>query len=361
MEEMRIAIISSANIMHMTLISHYTNLIDLKDHTLDLIYMDKYGESEDFEANNIFRYETKVNADDNKLVKIKKYYGFKKFVKTVINNNDYDLYIIWNSYTAQLLGPKFFKNIKGNYILNIRDYTYEKNYLIFKRLEYIIKNSIFTTVSSEGFYDFLPKSTKYLMLHSINSKIIKQKNDTISISNTRPIKISFIGNVRFYEQNILLINAFKNNKKFLLQYYGVGSEPLKEYCTKNSIENVKFLGRFKPEETIKLLQDTDILNNYYGNQSIALTKAISIRMYYSIFMLKPIIVAPNTITSQITEDIGIGFSREINSNYPEQLENWYLNIDNEEILKNRDFYLEKIHKDNSLFRNKFKRILMDEN
>ncbi|PNZ75064.1 capsular biosynthesis protein, partial [Macrococcoides caseolyticum] len=53
---MKIAIISSANIMHMTLINHYLKLINLENHELDIIYTDKYNMDEEIKVSNKFKY-----------------------------------------------------------------------------------------------------------------------------------------------------------------------------------------------------------------------------------------------------------------------------------------------------------------
>ena len=46
---------------------------------------------------------------------------------------------------------------KNNYILDIRDPSYEKFKLFNQILKKIICSSYFTTISSEGFLEFLPK------------------------------------------------------------------------------------------------------------------------------------------------------------------------------------------------------------
>lgn len=48
---------------------------------------------------------------------------------------------------------------------------------------------------------FLPKSKKYQVVYSYNSKIINQAKSEKNIVLQKPLKISFIGNVRFLDIN----------------------------------------------------------------------------------------------------------------------------------------------------------------
>ncbi|HCD18770.1 capsular biosynthesis protein [Macrococcoides caseolyticum] len=359
---MKIAIISSANIMHMTLINHYLKLINLENHELDIIYTDKYNMDEEIKVSNKFKYFVDIKPNDNKFIKLNKYLTFRKYVNKIVNKKDYDLYIIWNSYTAQLLGPRFFSKIKNKYILNIRDYTYENNKIIYYRMKYFIEQSIFTTVSSDGFKSFLPKSEKIIMLHSINEDIVNISNNFVdnNLKIEKPINISFIGNVRFYKENKRLISVFANDERFILNYHGVGYEPLKKYCDDEKIMNVNFTGRFEPKNTISFLNDADVINNYYGKNSIALTTAISIRLYYAVALWKPILVTPDTYTSTIATKLGIGFSKEINKNYADELYFWINSEKFRNEVVNREKFLVKVTRDNELFREKFLRVLKNE-
>jgi hypothetical protein len=93
-----------------------------------------------------------------------------------------------------------------------------------------------------------------------NEREISQKRKGI----TTPIQISFIGLVRFFEQNKKLLGILGNDERFMLAFYGQNSNALEEYATDAGINNVLFKGRFKPEETVDFYMKTDVINNYYG-------------------------------------------------------------------------------------------------
>ncbi|WP_323703209.1 glycosyltransferase [Mammaliicoccus sp. Dog046] len=350
---MKICILGAVNIKHMTLISHYLDNIDSSKHDVDIIYVDKYGIDEDIEVVNKYKYSIKIDPNWSKLKKIKNYYKFKPFAEAIIKKNKYDLVIVWGTYTGHLFKNFLIRNYKERYILNIRDYFHENNKLIFNRMKKLINNSLLTTLSSEGFLKFLPDSEKYQVIYSFNEKILKNCNNKNDIRYEKPIRISFIGNNRFYDVNKKFMLSLKNDNRFLLQYFGTGSDVLKKFAVENNINNTKFIDGFPIEKTSELLNETDVLNNVYGNNEIALDTALSIRLYYAIYLNKPILTSANTFTSKKAEELGLG--KDINVYDGELLgdmiEDWYFNLDlikiealtNKELIRisnaNNDFYI----------------------
>lgn len=330
---MKICILGAVNIKHMTLISHYLDNIDLAKHKVDIIYVDKYGINEEIKNVNMYKYPIKIDNKWTKLRKTKEYYKFKPFAKKIIKKNQYDLIIVWGSYTGHLFKDYLIKNYKNKYIFNIRDYFYEKSKLVYFRIKNIVDNSLITTISSEGFLEFLPKSNKYQVIYSFNKQIINNSNKCTSYNTKLPLKLSFIGNNRFYDIHKTLMYKLKNDERFILQYFGTGSDNLRKFAEENEITNTKFIDGFPMRETAKLLDETDILNNIYGNKEIALKTALSIRLYYSIYLNKPILTSPNTYTSYVSNKLGLGLDIDVDSNINigDSIIRWYKSLDINEI------------------------------
>ncbi|WP_368863204.1 capsular biosynthesis protein [Staphylococcus hominis] len=349
---MKIAILGATNIKHMSLISHYLDNIDLKINQVDIIYTDKYNIEEKIEGvTNYYKYKVNIMTEWSFIKKATKYYGFKAFAKKIIKNNNYDFVIVWGSYTGHLFKNFLIKHFKERYILNIRDYFYEKYDFINSRLAQIINFSYMTTISSDGFLEFLPNSEKYQVVYSYNTKIVKKAKKNNLIELEEPLKISFIGNVRFLEVNKKILEELKNDQRFIVQYFGTGSELLEKYAKEHNIKNVKFSGGFDIKETPKFLDKTDIINNLYGSKNIALDTALSIRMYYSVFLNKPIITSKDTYTNDQAKKFGLGIQIDSNNlnGLGEQIINYYNKIDNAQINKKRKDYIEHILKQNEKF------------
>ncbi|PTE27836.1 capsular biosynthesis protein [Staphylococcus equorum] len=359
---MKIAILGAVNIKHMSLISHYLDNINLKRHKVDIIYVDKYGIDEKVDDVELYKFPIKINPNWSKLKKAKEYYKFKPFAEDVIRKNNYDLLIVWGTYTGHLF-KGFLKNkYKNKYILNVRDYFYENNKAIFHRMKHLVKNSLITTISSEGFLRFLPSSDKYQVIYSFNKSVIVNSKKNKNYSYVEPIKISFIGNNRFFEINKRLMMRFKNDERFQLQYFGTGSNILANYALENNINNIKIIDGFPIEKTSELLNQTDILNNIYGNNDIALETALSIRLYYSIYLNKPILTSPSTYTSKKAKELNLGF--DINdldtSKLGDQIIEWYRNLNVNKIDEITTKEIREIEKVNYNFYSKLRRIIENE-
>lgn len=354
---MKIAILSSVNIKHMSLISLYTSLIDLSKHELDVIYVDKFDIDENIKNTKLFRYRIDINPNWGKIRKIKKYLNYRKYAKNILNDTDYDLVIVWGTYTAYLFNDILLKKYKGKYIINVRDYFYDDIIPISLLMNKLVKNSIYTVLSSDGFLEFLPKSNKYKVVHSKNEQIIINSETRRDIKDTFPININFIGNIRFYEINQRIIDLFKNDERIILNYIGTGGDILKKYVIENRILNVKFVDGFNIEETSKYLNNTDVLLNVYGNNSKSLDTALSIRLYYALFLKIPIIVSEGTYTGKIAKETGLGYELNFMDYDKEAFIEWYSNLNYEKISSKIKYHINIIEKQNAEFEKVLKRIL----
>lgn len=360
---MKIAVVSTVNVKHMTLISKYTSLFQKKSINFDLINIDKYGEDEDIGQTNQYKYKIHVEREWSFFKKLKKYIGFYGFSKKIIKENEYDYLVIWNSFTAVILFPMLLGRMRKKYILNIRDYAFEKNKIIYFFMSRLVSNSIFTTISSRGFLSFLPKSKKYIMMHSFNEDILSE--DLVTTQKRKPnepIRICFIGNVRFFENDKKLLEVFKNDQRFILQFFGQNSEVLEDYANIHNIENVEFIGRFDHTKTRELLKKADVINNLYGYNNIALDTAISIKFYYALHLNLPILVYPNTFIAMESEKMGNGYIvNEVNPDLPNKFYKWYMELNYDQMSLNCKKSLETIKKENEEFNNKLEIFLNKSN
>ena len=360
---MKIAILGATNIKHMSLISHYLDNIDLSKHEVDIIYADKYGINEMIDNVGVYKFPVKIKPNYNKLMKLKPFYKFKIFAEKLIKEKEYDLIIVWGTYTGHLFKNFLTKNYKEKYILNVRDYFYENNRFVFKRMKKLVDNSILTTLSSEGFLEFLPSSKKYQVIYSFNEGLFKNFKSSNNPNIDKPLRISFIGNNRFYEVHRKFMLSLKNDYRFLLQYFGTGSNVLRSFALENNINNTKFIGGFPIEKTGDLLNETDILNNVYGNNDIALDTALSIRLYYAIYLKKPILTSENTYTSKKAKELELGLDISVKQGeyFGDKIIEWYNNLNFERINYLTNEELNRIDVMNKNFYRKLREIIENEN
>ena len=124
----------------------------------------------------------------------------------------------------------------------------------------------------------------------------------------QPITILFIGKLSYPQESKEFIKKLGNDNRFSLKFVGVGTESLKSFIVENKINNVELLGSFRPDETAKYLEKADIINNLYRFGTIAEDTALSIKLYYAIYLNIPILTYDNTNTNKYAEKAGINIT-----------------------------------------------------
>ncbi|MBM7665255.1 hypothetical protein JOC25_001714 [Solibacillus kalamii] len=340
----KICILSTVNIKHMTLVSLYTEYMDNNKIPYDIIYIDKYNSEEATSAKKIYKYNLKINKNWTFMRKLFNYWGFKKYAKEILLSEKYDFIIVWNSFTAFMFADILTNKFKNKYCINIRDYAKESLFPVFIRMKKVISQSSFTTISSEGFKNFLPKYD-YLTVHSMNLKVLQNCIPRTSLRKIdEPIRITYIGYISFVENCYKMIDALGNDKRFILQFYGEGSDELMVYAREREIENVICHGRFEPSETSGFIQNSDVIYNLYGVGNLHVDTALSIKLYYAIYMNLPIIVFKGTYMEEVSSKCGIGFAigKDDFVNLGNNFYDWYHRLDHREIVKKSQLFKDEI-------------------
>lgn len=326
----RVSIVCAGAVRNMVMVSMYTNYLTEKraKYSYDMIYMDKYYESEETGAEVNYRYEY-----DGKSVKGKVlgYSGFVLYASKILKKENYDYIIVWGELTAVLLYDTLKKHYKGKYCVNIRDLFVGKRRLLNNRLNKSVLNADFVTVSSNKYLEELPANYKrYYFVHSFNDEIMRTTKikHRGTIENKR-ITILYIGNVRFYDHLYKLISEIQNDDRFEVKVVGVGSEPVREYVIKNGILNVDVEGAFLKERTSYYLEQADVIYNLYGTEDINLRMALSNKLYYAVCLNVPILVYKDTYMYEISSQCGIGFAFDEKKDkvFADAFYNWYTSRD----------------------------------
>ncbi|MDT2830947.1 hypothetical protein P7H62_04410 [Vagococcus carniphilus] len=344
---MKICILSASNIRHMSLISLYTSVLDKNNIAYDIVYMDKYGIDELISAENKHKVYIPIDRDWGKLKKITQYLKFRKKAKTIISNN-YDFIIVWGTHTAFLFFDFLLIRYRKKYCLNIRDYFGESRKLIYFLHKKLIKSASFSTISSEGFLSFLPEHT-YQNIHSLNETLNSMQCDFHRIRKEQPVVITFIGYVRFFENDKKLIDELGNDDRFILKFIGEGSQYLKVYVESKKINNVICIDSFSVENTAKYLEDTDVINNLYGKNNIALDTAVSIKFYYSLMKKIPILTFKDTFISNLSEELEIAIAIDGIEGSADKIFKKYQSMNSQAIAENCDRYLKQVRQENNQF------------
>lgn len=352
---MKVCILSAVNIKHMSLITLYTEVLKKQGIEYDIIYMDKYGEDEHFECAHKYRYVNVVKQNWNRHFKELVYMRFLRYAKKILNREKYDLVIVWNDVANFIFADYLPRKYKGKYCLNVRDNMRYDKKLWQRRYQKLFRNAAFRTTSSLGYLCFLPKGEgiSYQPVHSLNLAVLEGMQVHSGLrSEGEPIRIGFIGYVRYFDRNKALLRCFANDPRFELHYYGKKADVLKEFAEAEGIRNTVFHDSFPVEQTGRFMENIDIMNNLYGNDTLNVRKAISIKFFHAMYARIPILVCPDTFVGEESKKVGIGFEiddTQINEEMKDRLYSWYRSLDFSSMDKNCQAYLDQSIEENRKF------------
>ena len=234
---MKIGLIGFSTRNYIPYIEYYENIFKSNNISYECIFWDRFNNDNTKKKSNEYTIHVVCKPGMNKLRKIFPMYKFKMELERIIEKEQYTHLVVLTTVPGVLIWKKLLAGFKNKYILDIRDYSYEKYSWYRKIVEQLIANSYFTAISSNGFKAFLPESDKIVTCHNIGCDFPEVK-EVIDLKNKEKITIGFVGGIRYFEENCKLINIFANSPKYQLAYIGRKNLDcdLEGYCKKNNIK-----------------------------------------------------------------------------------------------------------------------------
>lgn len=160
------------------------------------------------------------------------------------------------------------------------------------------------TVHASRFYTRIyPRKYRQLVLE--NKPVIA--TEPVDYAPARPLRIAYLGNVRYPDILKNLADAVRDDDRFVLCYHGGGPDYdlLKEYTA--SASNIHMTGPYRYEDIERLYRQTDIIWAAYPNRDFNVRYAISNKFHESMAYAIPAIYADNTCLGRYVEERGIGY------------------------------------------------------
>ena len=290
---MKVCIISLCNLRYVPYYSIYANLFP--GHDL-LVWNRECIKEEPLGVNKIISYDG-IDYQSKAIT----YFKFFLFARNTLKKQKYDLLVFLHSQLAVVLAGFLNKCYKGRYIIDIRDYTFEHIFLY---------------------------------------KIV----------------IGNIGTFRFFNSNVILIRAIKNDKRFQYNVYGGGAEILEDYVQGHSIDNVDIKGAFNPIETFSLYESCNLIFNLYGNNTNLLDYALSNKLYIAARFGIPILVCPGTYMAEIANKYNFAIVIDLKeSNIKEKIFKKYTEMSMFELKQGCDEFIKYVEEENSATMRELKR------
>lgn len=343
MKNAEICIVTTRNIFDAPCLEKYRSIIKAP---YDIIYWDRCNIEEECGAQNYYRFDGSLAPDASKVAKLLLYVKFFKYVKKVLKNKEYKKLIVFPTQMGWIINRELKTKYKGKYLFDIRDYAGENNKIIKKLTSSAVNNAELCSITSDAYKTFLPERD-YIISHNVqpidNELISSYRN---RVREAGPIALSFIGSVRFIEQQEKIIRLFGNDERFVLKFIGRGSEQLETFCKQGNYKNVELVGRFERNQLGGFYSETDMAINIYGNKNPYLDYALSNKLYSAAMMGMPILVSPDTYMAEVSERYGFGIAVDTDDEAaPDKVYDFFNSINVDEMLSGCDKFLESVDAD----------------
>lgn len=345
----KLALIGLHNLHLMQFLYKYTDILDEKGISYDVLYWDR--DMDDTIKEKAFKgkkiaYKYQMSNYQPKHKKIGGFLGCILYMAKIIRKNKYDHIILLTTQTALPLYV-FSRTVrKSKYIYDFRDLTFEKNSLYKTCIEIMISRSYFTSISSLGFKRVIGENSKLLMSHNVS----RLKYERIKKMPSDNLRIVFWGMIRQLEWNKRICDAFGNASGITLTYHGEGGfKTLEEYCQKKNYKNIQFIGRYTTDEIPNFVQNADILMNLYendGKQKLATT----VKLYDGIRYGLPMLISRNSHMAELMKDNPAVFVVDMNAFDLKSLREWYQGLDEKTYYYQKE--LQCIQQDDEVFARK---------
>lgn len=345
---MKVAVVGFNNLKFSPYIKTYTNLLDEYSIQYDLIIPNRNQLKESVNGNLVY-----INWNKKKS-KLQNFVTFMKKVQAILKKENYDFIFILTTLPAILLSHILVKKYKRKYLIDIRDYTYDKK-PIFKNVEkHVLKYAHTRVISSPAFKEFLPKF-EYVLCHNFSHRA--QILDLTFEKHSDPIKIGYVGSIAYINECKRMIDLVKEDSRFCFYFYGneVYGKIVSNYVESSGTERIKYFGEYEPTEKSQIILDIDILFNDYGNGSNLVKYALSNKLYDSFTLKKPLITSPNTIMSKLANNYSFDIDNETKS--LDELYEWYISINGDKMVSYMNQCLAQFKNDNLYFEDTIRKII----
>lgn len=248
----------------------------------------------------------KVSAYGNKTKKLLNLWGYRQFCHDTIHRLNPDVVIAshWNNL---MLVPRLQRHRQMLVYENLDVPT--ESFLIRKTttaIEHWHMRRVDLTIQASRFFTKLySPEVRQLVLEN---KPTFQAPPPQEYTLHSPIRIAFIGLLRYPDILSNLIDAVRGDARFQLFFHGDGHarQYLEEYAQGTS--NVIFTGRYAYEDVAKFYQQTDIVWAAYPNKDFNVKYAISNKFHESLAFGIPTVYANNTCLGDFVVEKHIGMA-----------------------------------------------------
>ena len=299
--------------------------------SFDLLCWNRFNENIETVPDDYLIYDRGADVHHSKWMKLFDIYGFSRYVKKAMQRHSYSTIIAFTIPESVFLQKYLEKYYKGRYVFDIRDYSPMMKLFFFrKKVEKLIFNSAFTSISSKGFLRWLPnkETYRYYVSHNTSKESIDKQEDINVLIKPSIIKILTIGQISYYDSQECFVNHLANCEGIALSFVGAGpaSEPLRQYVSERNIENVSFSGRYVKKDEMSIVKPYHMINIWLKH-SLNADSCMANRFYLSVIQRKPMIVRKGTFQAELVEKYYLGLALDDDDIFSDAIIRWWDEFD----------------------------------
>lgn len=206
-----------------------------------------------------------------------------------------------------------------------RPYLYEISDLIYGTFRYsrlsaifvfidrcIIKKSLLTVLTSQGFGDYLFKGKQpqnvMVQPNRLNSAFFRNVERPVP-QIAQNLRFGFVGYLR-YTNTVFRFARIIGEKypNYSFSFYGDSKYAIEAKEMSKKYKNVNFFGKFRsPDDLSKIYNNLDVVVACYDTSTFNEKVAEPNKLYESLFFCKPIIVSPDIFLSKRVRELQCGY------------------------------------------------------
>ena len=228
--------------------------------------------------------------------------GYRHFAKQIIREINPDV-IIASHWDTLVIVPRLDRK-RQKLIYENLDIPTGRLRFVFVLLERMALRRTDLIIHASRFYRSLyPKRIKQIILEN---KPFFEVTDRSVYSIHRPLRIAYIGNIRYKEILFNLIDAVKGDFRLHLTFHGGGVEYEEVKTYSLGISNIEMTGTYDYKDIDKVYADVDVIWAVYPNKDFNVKYAISNKFFESIYLGIPALFAKGTMLGDYVQENNIG-------------------------------------------------------
>ncbi len=327
---MKVGLIVTGDLELQPYLFYYTDVLDSLNMEYDYICMNRDTINKTIYNNHkVIAFGSKRTIKRSNVLKVLDYYLFSRAVMNYLGNNKiYSCLIVFTIPGALFLKKFLQKQFNNRYVFDIRDYSLLYRFFS-SSVANLIFNSLFTSISSEGFLKWLPKSNNYVISHNCNKRLLLNSGEqNVGISSDKIIVLT-IGRIRDYSITKRFIEALGDRKDISIVICGTGY--VKDHLQKifkTKYANLNFIGQYNKDDELSIVRRSSLINIILPNNILS-NSLLSNRFYNGIIGRRPLIVNQESYHARFVYDYNLGIVMKSNDNLYDEIVKYVLNFDSQ--------------------------------